>query len=495
MRKIASRILVLCLLCSLWAPGSAETKPDDPYDVRPVLCNPDPSSEAQALMNWMCAEYGSGMISGQYLDEYQYGAELEAIASVTGGLYPAMVGMDFLNYSPSSVSLGSWPTSTDQAIEYWKKGYIVTFCWHWNAPEAYLDTTGDNWWGGFYTQNTTFDLGRALSGEDPAGYDLLIRDMDAIAVQLTRLRDAGVPVLWRPLHEASGGWFWWSASGAEAYITLYRLMYDRFTGVHGLNNLIWVWNGQSRAWYPGDDVVDIIGEDIYPGKHVYDSQTGAFARCRSYTDTKKLIMLSECGCVPSPAKCRKDGAMWSAWGTWCYEFVLTDDHAYSSEYTDAEALKKFYGEEITITRKDVPLFGREIPEEPAAEDGAAEPEVSEDGTLTYAWTDGEVAGNALKAPDAVEIRGNEESDIVTLRIQVPESGDYRLSVLQAGIGGYKENYLMLDGEEIGTIIVQGEQEETCDFGTVHLNAGEHEIAIRAFWGWVRMKSLILTPEK
>ncbi len=493
MKQFLSRFLILCLLCMIWAAAHAETGSGDPYDVQPVLCNPDPSPEAQALMDWLCGEYGSRMISGQYLDEYQYGAELEAIASVTDGLYPAMVGMDFLNYSPSSVSLGSWPTSTEQAIEYWKKGYIVTFCWHWNAPEAYLDTTGNNWWGGFYTQNTTFHLGKALSGEDPAGYNLLIRDMDAIAAQLTRLRDAGVPVLWRPLHEASGGWFWWGASGAKAYITLYRLMYDRFTTVHGLNNLIWIWNGQSKAWYPGDDVVDMIGEDLYPGKHVYDSQAAAFARCRSYTDARKLIMLSECGCVPSPVKCRNDGAMWSAWGTWCYEFVLKDDHTYSGEYSDAEALKKFYNEAITITRRDLPSFGREVQEEAAAEDGAVAPEAAEDGSLTWYWKDGAVTGNALKAPDAVEIRGNEASDTVALRIQVPESGDYRLSILQAGIGGYKENHLMLDGEDIGLTIVQGEQEENCDFGTVHLTAGEHTITIRAFWGWVRLQSLVLTP--
>ena len=68
------------------------------------------------------------------------------------------------------------------------------------------------------------------------GYDLLIRDIDAIAEQLKRLQDAGVPVLWRPLHEASGGWFWWGNAGAEAYKELYVLLYDRLTNHHDRGN-------------------------------------------------------------------------------------------------------------------------------------------------------------------------------------------------------------------------------------------------------------------
>ena len=203
----------------------SEALPEDMYDVPSTLCNPSPSAEAQALMDWMCDIYGEKMISGQYLDENQYGLELKAVASATDGLHPAMVGLDMLNYSPASVSLGTRPVSVDQAIEYWRKGYILTMCWHWVPPVNYLNTNDNSWWGGFYTKNTTISLEKIMNGEDPEGYELLVRDMDAIAEQLRRLRDAGVPVLWRPLHEASGGWFWWGASGAEPYIKLYRLMY------------------------------------------------------------------------------------------------------------------------------------------------------------------------------------------------------------------------------------------------------------------------------
>ena len=464
----------------------SEALPEDLYDVPPVLTNPSPSAQAQAVMDWMCGIYGKQMISGQYLDEGKRGGEIEAIAGVTGGMRPALLGLDMLNYSPTSVSLGTHPISVDQAIDYWNKGYLVTMCWHWVAPKPYVNTKDNSWWGGFYTANTTFDLGRAMSGEDPAGYDLLVSDMDAIAEQLKRLRDAGVPVLWRPLHEASGGWFWWGASGAEPYIKLYRLMYDRYTNVHGLNNLIWVWNGQNAAWYPGDDVVDVIGEDLYPGNHVHSSQSEAFLRCRTYTEAKKLILLTECGCVPSPEACARDGAMWSSWAVWCYEFVLKDGK-YSEDYTSAEDLQAFYQMENVVTLQDVPAFGRKSADA-RAEDGKS-------GSLTWQFAGSAVlSGNARISGDAVELWGNEENDKASLTVTVPEDGEYRLVIVQAGIGGNKENYLYLDGELIGNTVVAGEAEEACDFGPVFLTKGEHDFTIAAFWGWVRLSALSLLPE-
>ena len=439
-------------------------------------------------MKWLCENYGTNMISGQYLDEGQYGREISAIGQVTGGLYPALLGLDMMNYSPASVSLGSWPTSVDQAIEYWKQGHIITFCWHWVAPEKYLDTTGNNWWGGFYTKNTTFDLKRAMNGEDEEGYELLMRDMDAIAQQLMRLRDAGVPVIWRPLHEASGGWFWWGAGGREAYKQLYRLMYDKFTNEYGLNNLIWLWNGQNVLWYPGDDVVDVIDEDLYPGNHIHTSQKDAFAKCLGYTPAKKLVMLSECGCIPDPAACLADGAMWSSWATWCYEFVL-DGGSYSEQYTTAEKLKEFYSSENVLTLKDVPAFGREL--------ASAKEEAQSAGTLSVEFEDGALSGQtslaAIGADKWVELRGNGKNDGVSVTFEITNPDEYAFTLLQAGIGGYKENYLLIDGVQQETnAVVNGEAWEECPWGSVWLDAGTHTVEIKAFWGWVKLDKLILT---
>ncbi len=481
-KRIVSALLALMLIvCAGINPAHTVHSEADVYAVSPTLCNPAPSEEAQQLMNWLCEEYGQRMISGQYLEEGQRGNELNAIAKVTDGLYPALVGLDLINYSPSSVALGARGSAVDQALKLWQAGHIITLCWHWRAPEKYLNSRNTSWWGGFYTENTSFDLGKALSGEDPEGKALLLRDMDAIARQLTVLRDAGVPILWRPLHEASGGWFWWGASGAEAYLDLYRMMYERFTNEFRLNNLIWVWNGQDAAWYPGDDMVDIIGEDIYAGNHVHDVQKKAFKRCQSYTQANKLIMLSECGCIPSPIACARENVMWSSWCVWCYEYVQVNGQ-YNEAFTTAELLKRFYELDNVITLNDVPAFGREPLAEP--EEGDA---------LSFSFKDAAFRGAVQVAGDWVEIRGNAQTDGLALKFSVPESGAYRLVVHEAGIGGYKENYLSVDGQAFDNLTVQGMDEEDTLAAELTLEAGEHTLDITAFWGWVRLETLTLIP--
>lgn len=248
------------------------------------------------MMSYLCDNYGTKILSGQYCDTGEFGKEFQVIKKATDKT-PAVLGLDFMEYTPSRVENGSVGHSTDLAMQFWKDGGIVTFCWHWNAPSKYL--TGQ-WYSGFYTESTNIDLAKIMNGEDQEGYDLLMEDIDAIASQLKILQEAGVPVLWRPLHEASGGWFWWGASGADAYKKLYILLYDKMTNEYGLNNLIWVWNGQDADWYPGDEYVDIIGEDIYPGERVYTSQVNKYLEAVHYTEAHKMVVLSENGCVFDP---------------------------------------------------------------------------------------------------------------------------------------------------------------------------------------------------
>ena len=328
------------------------------YEVSHTLAVPDPSPEAQKLFDWMCDIYGKKIITGQNCDGGMYGMENQAIWRATGGSYPALLGLDMIEYTPSRVERGTSGKSVDYAIDYWNKGGIVTFCWHWNAPSPYLK---DPWYSGFYTEYSTINLKKIMNGEDQQGYDLLMKDIDAIAHQLTRLRDAGVPVLWRPLHEASGGWFWWGASGKEAYKWLWNLLFDKLTNEYGLNNLIWVWNGQNPSWYPGDETVDIIGEDIYPGERVYNSQSAKFLEATKYTTAKKMIILSENGCVPDPELLFRDGTVWGSYCTWGGEFVLKNKkfNNPSEQYTEVWLLKKMYEDERSVTRADLPDFKSE----------------------------------------------------------------------------------------------------------------------------------------
>ena len=314
------------------------------YDVSAKLANPNADDGAKRLMSYLADSYGRAILSGQYSDAGLFGGESALIHRETG-TYPAVIGLDFMDYTPSRVERGTKSNATQLAIEAWENGAAVTFCWHWNAPGKYLVDSGDwLWWRGFYTEAVEgLDLRDIFSGKDPEGYELLLADVDAIAEQLKILRDAGVPVLWRPLHEASGGWFWWGASGADAYIRLWNLLYERMTVEHGLTNLIWLWNGQSADWYPGGATVDMVGEDVYPGERVYTSQAAKFLEAQY----GKILVLSESGFLPDPDLCIRDGAMWGFAAPWTGEFM-------TERYLEKEMLLHFYHHPGVVTLDTLP---------------------------------------------------------------------------------------------------------------------------------------------
>ena len=200
---------------------------------------------------------------------------------------------------PPACSTAACPPITPRAIIALDgAGYVLGFCWHWNAPTNLMNTPGHEWWRAFYTDSTTFDVAAALANTNSAEYSLLLRDIDAIAVQLKKVASSNnIPMLWRPLHEASGGWFWWGAKGPEPFKALWRLLYNRLTTYHNLHNLIWVLTNEDPDWYPGHDVVDIVGVDAYPSDPS-DSLSTSWEALKAQFDGVKLLTLSEFGGVP-----------------------------------------------------------------------------------------------------------------------------------------------------------------------------------------------------
>ncbi len=282
--------------------------------------DPKATPKARALLAALVDRYGKDTLSGQFV-----AADTDYIAQATGKT-PAIYGDDLIDYSPSRVAIGGMPKDvTEKAIARARAGQILTLTWHWNAPKDLVDKeTKDEqgrpldarWYKGFYTYATTFDLQRALDGSDPEGKRLLLRDIDAIAAQLKKVADADVPVLWRPLHEAEGGWFWWGAKGPAPFVQLWRLLYHRLTDVHGLHNLIWVFTaGEKPAWYPGDAFVDAIGVDAYPTDKT-DPLSNTWESMQRQYGGRKLVGISEFGGVPDVERMRRFGAYWSFFVSW-----------------------------------------------------------------------------------------------------------------------------------------------------------------------------------
>lgn len=329
---------------------------EDTYKVESTLVNPNADENTKRLYKFLCDIYGKYSLAGQYADEGRASSEYEKITAKTGKTF-AVLGLDMGNYSLGSKAHGAESKTVEYAYDWYKNaGGIVQLCWHWTTPEDYAVNAGDQpWYSSFYKEGSKLDLDKIMNGEDDAAYQLLMDDIDNMANELARLRDAGVPVLWRPLHEAAGGWFWWGNCEPESYKKLWNVMYDKMTNEHNLTNLIWVWNGQDPAWYPGDETVDINGWDIYAGNHVDSSQSGRFDDMATNYGTKtKLIALTENGCVMDPDKVFNDNARWLFWGTWSDPFTMKLGVVINDEYTTVELLTKAYNHERVLTLDELP---------------------------------------------------------------------------------------------------------------------------------------------
>ena len=217
------------------------------------------------------------------------------------------------------------------------------------------------------------------SGKIPEGCYALIQDLDSMAAQLLALKDKGIPVLWRPLHESSGDWFWWGSDGPDAYTWLWELMYKRYTGFFGLDNLIWIWNGQSDSYTVNKDTFDIASVDIYlDSKREFGSRFEQFAALQKIVGPDKLIALSECSCIPDADAAFRDNAVWSFFGLWYGKYIENNRGRLAKEYMDKDYLIHAYNSDgiLTLDEYRTLLSGEKLtPEygtEPSTEDSTAD---------------------------------------------------------------------------------------------------------------------------
>ena len=285
------------------------------YAIAADPVNQAATSETKALYDFLRSNFNKKIISGQTNDWY------DKVKQITGKS-PLLRVYDFQHYTQGYAykwvngghTFGAEDDGSVKAAIDWynktgKKG-IVGFQWHWHSP--FGGKAGTNT---FYTEYTTFDVTKAVVPGTQENIKIM-EDIDAISAQLKRFQDAKVPVLWRPLHEAGGGWFWWGAKGADACKKLYDIIFDRMTNYHKLNNLIWVWSTPEADWYPGNSKIDMVGHDSYPGAFNYDTKKNDFDILYKITAGEKLTALTENGPIPNPDDCLLLDAPWSLFMTW-----------------------------------------------------------------------------------------------------------------------------------------------------------------------------------
>lgn len=149
----------------------------------------------------------------------------------------------------------------------YRRGGVTTISWHADNP-----LTGGNAW------DTTAAVASILPGG--ARHAQYRRSLDRVAEFIGSLRGrnragnvTAIPVIFRPFHEMSEGWFWWGKGHAtpEQYIQLWRFTVHYLRDRKRLHNIIWAYSPASSAqlaeqyfdWYPGDEYVDLLGFDEY----------------------------------------------------------------------------------------------------------------------------------------------------------------------------------------------------------------------------------------
>lgn len=263
---------------------------------------------------------------------------------------PALLGFELLSYSPNINYLDTDEECMTEVVnnygtlkrawEWVNKKGLITFTWHWFSPLGGRSKS-------FFTDHTDFDASRAIIEGTPENKALL-SDMDTIAGLLRPFCDNGVPILWRPFHEGDGNWFWWGAKGAGTVKKLYRMMYQRYTELHSLNNLIWVWNSPVPDCYPGDDVVDIISRDMYPQNHVHTACADKYNELTKITGQPKIAIIGEIGSLPDVNEIHNRKIGWASFMMWSKVFCLTE------EFNSFDYLKELYNSPYAVTRETLP---------------------------------------------------------------------------------------------------------------------------------------------
>jgi mannan endo-1,4-beta-mannosidase len=306
------------------------------FNIEPNLVTPDAIPNATRLYQFMKDTYGRKIISGVMTLNSM---DMVSWLKTNTGKEPALVGLDFM-HSGRNYDWYNDEEPVNDARTYYNRNGIPVICWHWRDPSRNTEE--------FYTSETNFDVSKVMDESSPE-YAAMISDIDYISGLLKILNDENIPVLWRPLHEAAGGWFWWGAKGAAPCKKLYQVMWDRMVNHHGLKNLIWMWTREPNddAWYPGDEYVDIVGRDIYQeGNH--GSHFGEFSDMNARYGQKKMVTISECGSFPDVDNLLRDGAAWLYYMPWYGDFTKLEKHNPLSLW------KKMFAHQYVITLNEMP---------------------------------------------------------------------------------------------------------------------------------------------
>lgn len=336
------------------------------------LVTENPLAQTKAIYDYLISIYGKKIVSASMANVNWNLNEAKLVYNATGKC-PAIATMDYIHLftNRSDWTNKHWVIDyhlTDEIRQWVADGGILAASWHWMVPTAEgVDITTD---GAMVTSpdKTSFKPSNMFID---GTWEKSIHDEDLaiMADRLLELQDAGIALIWRPFHEASGNaisggsaWFWWGREGAEVFKKVWIDMFDYFKE-KGIRNLIWVWTTQTgygydtakgilsdADWYPGDEYVDIIGRDEYTRTV---AESAAEFVTISETFPNKMVTLSECGSVAKLSEQFAQGATWS-WAMPWYQYDATtlDGH----EHADTDWWNDAMSCDYVVSRDQLPSF-------------------------------------------------------------------------------------------------------------------------------------------
>jgi mannan endo-1,4-beta-mannosidase len=240
--------------------GTSARTPSGPAD-------PQATADAKKLLAWLTAlpqRDVKRVVSGQQITadaQQDYDRLFTGLQNKTGHK-PALIGVSFDGYWNKRIA--------PVLVEHWKAGGMVALDLH--RPNPFLPNVDPESYR-IDPSITKPDLRTLLADAKPNPARTRWRaDLQQLGDVIQQLSEAGVTVIFRPLHEANGLWFWWGIdekTETSASAELYRDIYAYITETRKLHNVLWgyspgkAWNASRMKFYPGDDVIDIMGPTIY----------------------------------------------------------------------------------------------------------------------------------------------------------------------------------------------------------------------------------------
>ena len=330
------------------------------YSMNTTPLNPNADSRTVKIMNYFGEIYGKKTLTGQQVT-LGTNAEIAAIYGATGRL-PAIRTSDLTFAQSRSPYYDEEMPDLALAEEWAEMGGFVSYGWTWYSPSDtshYLSGVTDFDFSRVYTDSdislASSETLEKLYGDGDISRECfrLMQDMDEIAEALKQLMDGGVTVLFRPLADAGNGGYWWG-DDPDSYKWLWRTMVKRFNEYHKLSGIIWVWSGEGADFYPGDEYVDIIGEDIYNLSG--DSGNARFMGTAYYNAGAVATALTDCLLLPDPDVLAQDNARWLWFSLGKGDNLIDPNGELTERYTSNALLDKAYNHESFITLDELPDF-------------------------------------------------------------------------------------------------------------------------------------------